>query len=228
MTEIRHKAVETIRESGLCCTLAIVVTRDVNEGEIGGIVRYGIENIDVVRAISFQSAARFSGRFEIDEDYKGYDMQELLGLIEAETGVPADTFHSEHLGHPGCNAMSPVFLVDGKLEPLFKYISSEDILAFLGEESREKILASFAGKKSFFFRHLLNTEAWKLIAKASPIFGTNPYNVLRTKNLLLFAKSFMEKDALDPDRIRQCCYAITGEKGVFSFCAYNNLFRFDH
>jgi len=58
-----------------------------------------------------------------------------------------------------------------------------------------------------------------LIAKASLIFGTNPYNVLRTKNLLLFAKSFMEKDALDPDRIRQCCYAITGVKGVFSFSA---------
>lgn len=228
MTAVRQKAIETIRESGLCCTLAVVVTRNVNEGEIGGIVRYGIENIDVVRAINFQSAARFTGRFEIDEHYKGYDMHELLNLIEAETGVPADTFRSEHLGHPGCNAMSPVFLVDGKLEPLFKYISIEDTLAFLGEEPRAKILASFAGKKAFFFRHLLNTEAWKLIAKASPIFGTNPYNVLRTKNLLLFAKSFMEKDALDPARIRQCCYAITGEKGVFSFCAYNNLFRFNH
>ncbi len=228
MTAVRHKAIETIRASGLCCTLAVVVTRNVNEGEIGGIVRYGIENIDVVRAINFQSAARFPGRFKIDEHYKGYGMQELLNLIEAETGVPADTFRSEHLGHPGCNAMSPVFLVDGKLEPLFKYISNEDTLAFLGEEPRSKVLASFAGKKTFFFRHLLNTEAWKLIAKASPIFGTNPYNVLRTKNLLLFAKSFMEKDALDPARIRQCCYAITGEKGVFSFCTYNNLFRFNH
>ena len=228
MTEVRHKAIETIRQSGLCCTLAVVVTRDVNEGEIGDIVRYGIDNIDVVRAINFQSAVRFSGRFELDENYRGYDMQELLSLIEAQTGVPAATFRSEHLGHPNCNAMSPVFIVDGKLGPLFKYISIEDTLAFLGEEPRAKILASFAGKKAFFFRHLLNTEAWKLIAKASPIFGTNPYNVLRTKNLLLFAKSFMEKDALDPDRIHQCCYAITGERGVFSFCVYNNLCRFDH
>ena len=227
MTEVRHKAVETIRESGLCCTLAVVVTRDVNEGEIGSIVRYGIDNIDVVRAINFQSAVRFTGRFAIDEQYKGYDMQELLNLIEAETGVPAGTFLSEHLGHAGCNAMSPVFLVDGKLEPLFKYINNEDILAFLGAKPRAKILASFAGKKTFFFQHLLNAEAWKLIAKASPIFGANPYNVLRTKNLLLFAKSFMEKDALDPDRIRQCRFAITGEKGVISFCAYNNLFRFN-
>ena len=153
-------------------------------------------------------------------------MPELLKLIEAQTGISADTFRSEHFGHPGCNAMSPVFLVNGKLEPLFKYISKDDSSAFLGEEPRKKILATFAGKKEFFFRHLFNPNAWKLMAKAAPIFGSNPYNILRTDHLLLFAKSFMETSSLDPQRIGQCCYAITTKKGVFSFCAYNNMHRF--
>ena len=226
MTEIRRKAVSAIREAGLCCTLAVVVTRGVNEDEIGDVIGYGIENIDVVRAINFQSAARFTGRFGIDEHYQGYGMQELLKLIEAESGIPASTFRSEHIGHSCCNAMSPVFIVNGKLEPLFKYLNKDDTLAFLGDDPRTKILDSFSGKKEFFFRHLFNPQAWSLIAKAAPIFGSNPYNVLRTKHLLLFAKSFMETEALDPQRIHQCCYAITGEKGVFSFCAYNNLHRF--
>ena len=74
-------------------------------------------------------------------------MQDLLKLIEAETGIAADTFRSEHIGHPDCNAMSPVFMVNGKLEPLFKYISKEDSLAFFGNEPRNKIMATFAGKK---------------------------------------------------------------------------------
>jgi hypothetical protein len=43
-------------------------------------------------------------------------MPELLKLIEKETGVPSDSFLSEHLGHPDCNAMSLVFLINGKLE----------------------------------------------------------------------------------------------------------------
>ncbi len=132
MSEIRHRAVSAIRDAGLCCTLAVVVTRGINEGDIGDVVRYGVENIDVVRAINFQSAARFTGRFGINDHYEGYGMQELLKLIEAETGISADTFRSEHIGHPGCNAMSPVFIVNGKLEPLFKYISKDDSLAFLG------------------------------------------------------------------------------------------------
>jgi uncharacterized radical SAM superfamily Fe-S cluster-containing enzyme len=162
----------------------------------------------------------------MDDDYQGYRMPELLNLIEMQAGIPASTFYSESIGDPGCNAMGLVFLVNGKMEPLFKYISKEDVFAFFGEEAREKILASFSGKKRFFLRYLLNPDAWKLIAKAAPIFGANPYDVLRTKNLLLFAKSFMERDSLDPQRINKCQYAITGEKGVFSFCAYNNLYRF--
>ncbi len=226
MSAVRRGAVAAIRATGLCCTLAVVVTRGVNENEIGPIVDFGIDNIDVVRAINFQSAARFSGRFSLNDHYRGYDLPELLALIEAETGIGADTFRAEHLGHPSCNAMSPIYIANGVREPLFKYIQKDDLLAFLGARRREIILDGFSGKRDFFFRHLCNANAWRLIAKAAPIFGRNPHNALQRKTILLFAKSFMEKQALDPQRMRQCCYAITGQGGVFSFCAYNNLHRF--
>lgn len=227
MSRIRSKAIETIRENELCCTLAVVVTRGVNDRELGDIINFAIENIDVVRAINFQSATRLTGRFDLEEEYEGYSLPRLLELIEEQSGVGADTFFSEHLGHPSCNAMSPLFIVGDKREPLFKHIKKEDALNFLGEDCREKILATFGGTKSFFNRHLLSKEAWRLIAQAAPIFGNNPYNVLKSKHLLIFAKAFMEKSGLDQDRLATCCYAITSEKGVYSFCAYNNLHRFD-
>ena len=66
----------------------------------------------------------------------------------------------------------------------------------------------------------------RLLAKAAPIFGANPLNVVRSKHVLIFAKSFMERDALDPERLAQCVYAIADGTGVYSFCAYNNLHRF--
>jgi len=31
---------------------------------------------------------------------------------------------------------------------------------------------------------------------------------------------------LDPERVNRCCYAITDTAGVYSFCAFNNLYRF--
>lgn len=103
------------------------------------------------------------------------------------------------------------------------------MLSFFGDDRREKLLALFGGKRRFFSSHLSNPGAWKLIAKAAPIFGYNPLNVLKTKHILLFAKSFMEREALDPERIARCCYGITDTAGVYSFCAFNNLYRFaDH
>jgi tetraether lipid synthase len=226
LTAVRHGAVAAIRKAGLCCTLAVAVTRGVNDHEIGDIVRFGIENLDVVRAINFQSATPFAGRFEIAGAYDAYSLEEILTLIEAQTGVPADTFLSGHIGHPQCNAMSLVFLVNGKLVPLFKYIRPADLHSFLGKNSRETILDAFAGKKAFFFRHLIHPKAWKLLSKAAPIFGSNPNNVLKSKHILLFAKGFMDKETLDESRVHECCYAITGKHGVISFCAYNNIYRF--
>lgn len=226
MGEVRERAVAATRRAGLCCTLAAAVTRGVNDDELGDVVRFGIDNIDTVRAINFQSATRFTGRFGLDASHGGYSLPALLALLEAQTGLPADTFRSEHMGHPLCNAMSLVFVVDGRLEPLFRYVSREDMLLFLGDDGRDKVLGLFRGKRDFFLNYLCNPRAWKLIARATPIFGSNPLNVLTSKHILLFAKSFMERDALDPERVAACCYGITDADGVYSFCAFNNLYRF--
>ncbi|MGH7887887.1 MAG: radical SAM protein, partial [Candidatus Binatia bacterium] len=156
MTEVRHKSVQATRDAGLCCTLAVAVTKGVNDDEVGDVVRFGVANIDTVRAINFQSATRFTGRFALDDQHGGYSLPGLLKLIESQTGLPAETFRSEPLSHPFCNAMSLVFVVDGKLEPLFKYIDRGDLVDFLGDDRREKVLGLFRGKRDFFSRYLCN------------------------------------------------------------------------
>jgi 7,8-dihydro-6-hydroxymethylpterin dimethyltransferase len=226
MTAVREGSIAAARSAGLCVTLAVAVTRGVNDDELGEVVRFAVRNIDTVRAVNFQSSTRFTGRFDLDAAHGGYPLPGILELIERQSGIPASTFRSEHMGHPLCNAMSLVFVVDGRLEPLFRYIGRDDLLAFLGDDSREKVLALFGGKRRFFSCYLSNPGAWRLIARAAPIFGWNPLNVLTTPHLLLFAKSFMERDALDGERIARCCYGITDADGVYSFCAFNNLHRF--
>ena len=225
VTDVRQKAIEAIGDAAMCCTLAVAVVRGVNDREIGDIVRFGIDHIDVVRAINFQAAAAFEGRFNVAGSGNGLSTTEILQLIEAQSGVPADSFVSEAFGHPQCNAFSPVFVVKGRLMPLFNYIGSEELRFFLGNQPRQSLLDTFEGKKTFFFRHLIDPKAWSMLAKAAPIFGHNPYKVLSSRHILLFAKGFMNKDALDEERIDKCCYAITGKGGVYSFCAYNNIYR---
>ena len=228
MIEVREKSVTAIRKAQLCCTLAIPVARGINDREIGDIIGYGIENIDTVRAINFQSAARFAGRYELGSGTSGYSLAELITLIERESGLPPGGFLTNVLGHSHCNAISLVYVIGDHLEPLFNHISRDKLMAFLGNDKRSKILDLFMGKEQFCRKYLVNPKIWHVLIEAAAIFGSSPNlkSILQARHLLLFAKSFMEKQTLDVTRVDQCCYGIATEEGVYSFCSYNNLHRF--
>lgn len=227
MRDIRSRSIAATRAAGICCTLAVAVTRGVNDHELGDILRFAINNIDTVRAVNFQSATRFTGRYDIKEPSRGYSLQELLERLEEQTQLPAASFISGLLGHQQCNAMSLVYIVDNRLEPLFKYVPEEILTTLMGPDQRTTILDLFQGKVKFLAKHLANPSIWKALYRAAPIFGKfpTPGSIAKTDHLLVFAKSFMESDSMDDERIKHCCYALAENSGVFSFCAYNNLYR---
>ncbi len=228
MSEIRHRSIAAIRQANICCTLAVAVVRGVNDHELGDIVNFAISHIDTVRAINFQSAARFTGRFEIQDHRNGYDLNELTHIIEKQCNIEPGGFRSDILGHAKCNAMSLIYLIDDRLEPLFNHISEKTLRQFLGNNSHEIIADLFSGKERFAKKHVLNPNAWKALLEASAIFGKSRKlsAILKARHILLFAKSFMEKNDLDESRIAKCNYAIATTNGVYPFCAYNNLHRF--
>lgn len=227
MRHVHEASVTAARKHGLCCTLAVAVTPGVNDFELNDILRFGVDNIDTVRAINYQAAVPFTGRYTIGFPAPAYDLTTLVTLIEQQCGLPADGFLSDLTGHPGCNAMSLLYLIDGELKPLFSHLSRENLNAFLGENKRETILDLFMGRERFITKHLVDPRAWKLLLEAKSIFGSRPSlsSLLKPKHMLIFAKSFMPKEKFDTNRIDQCCYGITAAEGVFSFCAYNNLYR---
>jgi len=227
MREVRNLGIEAIRKVQLCCTLAVAVVRGVNDCELGEIVRFGVKNIDTVRAINFQSATRFQGRFSLPDSNPGYSVSELVTLLEAQSNLPEGGFLTDVLGHPECNALSLVYSVGERLEPLFRHISKHNRERFLGQDSRQVILDLFMGKDKFCRKYLLEPSSWKVLFEAVKVFGVNPSmaSVLRAKHILLFVKSFMECSSLDSGRLAKCCYGIAGKDGIYSFCAYNNLYR---
>ena len=226
LRHIRIQAIEAARQAGLCCTLACSITPGINDHEMGAMIDFAWAHIDTVRAVSFQAATPFPGRFNLKTPGQGLTLNELLNLIEIQSGLPASTFYSEPLGHPACNALSYVFAVDGERRPLFAYLTREDIAQLLAGRRHDAILGLFSGKQYFFDHFLTNPQSWKIIAKSAPLFGRNPLNMLRAKHLLIFAKSFIQPGDEADDRLRQCCYGIATDTGVYSFCDYNHHHRF--
>ncbi len=226
LRHIRIQAIEAARQAGLCCTLACSISPGINDHEIGAIIDFAWTHIDTVRAINFQAATPFPGRFNLARPVRGLKLNELLHLIESQSGLPASTFYGEPLGHPACNAISYVFDVNGARKPLFAYLTRKDIAKLLAGRRRDVILGLFSGKQYFFDHFLTNPRSWKIIAKCAPLFGSNPLNMLRAKHLLIFAKSFIQPGDEAADRLRQCCYGIAADTGVHSFCDYNHHHRF--
>ena len=228
MSRVRCRSVEAIRQAKICCTLAVAVTPGVNDGELGDIVSFGIANIDTVRAINFQSATPFAGRYEVSSQERSYRLDELVAMIETQCEMDQGGFVSDLFGHPQCNTMSLVYVVDGRLKPLFSYISPQTRRNFLGKDPRQILLDLFRGKEYFCRKYLISPRTWKFLAEAVDIFGTEHrlQSLLKARHILLFAKSFMDRSALDPSRLDKCCYGIATDKGIYSFCAYNNLHRF--
>ncbi len=228
MSTVRLRSIDKIRRARICCTLAVAVTPGVNDQELGDTVRFGIDNIDTVRAINFQSATRFAGRYDLRSGERGYTLPQLIELIESQCGFEQGGFVADLFGHSRCNAMSLVYVVDGRLKPLFSYISEQTRRNFLGREPRQILLDLFQGKEYFCRKYLVSPRTWKFIAEAADIFGTKHrfQSLIKARHILLFAKSFMDRPSLDAERIDHCCYGIATENGVYSFCAYNNLHRF--
>jgi uncharacterized radical SAM superfamily Fe-S cluster-containing enzyme len=227
MRSVRTAAVEAVRRSGACCTLAAAVTPGVNDSELGDVVQFGIDNIDTVRAINFQAAARFTGRYDLADQREPYRLDELVPMIETQAGIPAGGFLRDIGGHHDCNAMSLVYIIDGRLKPLLHHLSRESLDNFFGTDRREKLLDLFMGRERFARKYMTDPRAWKLLLEGTAIFGSPPSlgSIMKAKHLLIFAKGFMEKSKLDPKRIENCCYGIAAADGVYSFCAYNNLYR---
>jgi len=72
LVEEKHAAIEACRDADLPVVLVPTVVPDVNDDEMGDIVRFAVANRDVVRSVNFQPVAHFGryaendGRFAID------------------------------------------------------------------------------------------------------------------------------------------------------------------
>ncbi len=88
--DTKRKVVENARKVGLRIVLVPVLVKGVNDHQVGDIVRFAVENVDVIVGISFQPVC-FTGRInEKNRMEKRYTMTHLAMDVEKQTGfVPA-------------------------------------------------------------------------------------------------------------------------------------------
>jgi len=88
--DVKRRALDHLKAAGIDATLVITVVNGVNNDQVGDIVRFGIENIDKINALSFQPVS-FTGRDEdIDEETRKrqrYTLSHLARDVKEQAGV---------------------------------------------------------------------------------------------------------------------------------------------
>ena len=161
--EKNKKAIENLRKVNLKCVLVPVLINDKNLHQTGKIIKFALDNMDIVRGVNFQPIS-FCGRVTKLKDEKReqqrVDYVMMMEAIEKEFDgeISRQDFYPvpfvfpiskliemlkgdtqvEFTAHPGCGGATYIFYENGKLMPVTRFIDVEGLLAFVDKESQIK------------------------------------------------------------------------------------------
>ena len=256
--DYNKKAIKNLREANLKVVLVPVLIGDKNLHETGKIIRFAIDNMDIVRGVNFQPVS-FCGRITkindekrekqrvdyvkmmeaIEKEFEGqisrddfypvpfvFPISKLIELLKEETQV-------EFTAHPGCGGATYIFVDEGKIIPITRFIDVEGFLEFIDKESKIRgplkklrIASAFLSNVDKFVDYEKAPAGFNLkkILKDAAIGGS--YDSLRGfhyKSLFIGSMWFQDSFNLNVDRLQRCVIHYATEEGIVPFCTYNGL-----
>ncbi len=186
--DIKVKAIENVRKltkKRPSIVLVPTVVKGLNDHQIGDIIRFALENRDVVRGVNFQPVA-FTGRIDQEERVKGrYTIPDLIRDIQEQTGLtkdedwypvpsvaPISNYASALLGsdkvtftnHPHCGIATYWFINnDGDVVPLTQFVDVDAMIKDIFELSKKTADSVFPKlslikARKIFKKHLIEEK----------------------------------------------------------------------
>ncbi len=151
------KILENCRRAELGIVLVPTIIKTVNDHQLGDIIRYGVDNIDIVRGVNFQPVSlvgsmpkrerekyritipdaikkieeQTDGEISRDDFYPVPSVTPISHFVEALTGTP----QYELTTHFACGMATYVFKENGKLLPITRFVDVEGLFEYLNEKA---------------------------------------------------------------------------------------------
>ena len=145
------------RSAGLGLVLVPVVIKGVNDHEVGDMIRFGFNNIDVIRGVNFQPVSMVGRVPRRDLAKLRITIPDVIKRVEEQTdgavtkddwfpvpaSMPFSSFVEAWVGRPqyeltthfACGAATYLFKKDDRMIPLTRFIDIPGFLEFLNSES---------------------------------------------------------------------------------------------
>jgi len=248
----KMKAVENCRKAGIeSIVLVVTLIKGVNDHQLGDIIRFAVENFDIIRCVNVQPVS-LCGRLPEHERAKmRITIPDFMKLVEEQTdgkikvsdfypvptvvpiskavGALKDKRYVEFTAHPHCGMATYVFIEDGEMIPITRYGNVEK---FIKTMKKVYEVASKGHKKQAKLRLIgaLRHIKFGLLRKyLLPILRTGSYESLgelHRKMLLISSMHFMDPYNFDLERVQRCCihYGVPDGR-IIPFCTMNSVHR---
>ncbi len=193
-----------------------------NVRQIGSIIRFAIDNVNVIRGVHFQPVSYFGRYPKTPAEEDRLTLPEVIKNIETQTD---GLIKSESFRPPGCeNALCSfhgnfVVLPEGRV----KALTSHKFRNCLCESERAE---EGAAKARDFVSGRWRYPTQDHSSKEQNPFSFGEWDILlertRTHGLCISGMAFQDAWNLDLERLKDCCiHVVTTDGKLVPFCAYN-------
>ena len=243
LVDLKLRCLDLLERHDVDTTIIPVMTRGVNDHEIGRILRHAIGRRNVrhveVHTITYtgQGGASFdrSGRISLHE---------VVGRIVAQTGglLREDDFVASPCAHPLCYQIAYLLLdpEGGEPVPFTRFVDKETLRACLSEhlyleptprleaamrDAIDRLWAEEDPESERTLRILKGLIA-RMFPADRPISREEALRISERASKAVYVHSHMDEETLDTERLAQCCDMNCYADGAqIPVCASNILYR---
>jgi 7,8-dihydro-6-hydroxymethylpterin dimethyltransferase len=240
LREVKQKALDNCAAAGLTVTLVAAIEKDLNEHEIGPVIRHGLAR-PAVRSVAFQPVTH-SGRHVAFDPLTRLTNSDVLHAIAEQLPqwFTTDDFFPVPCCAPTCRSIT-YLLVQGHpddpdfgLVPIPRLLQVEDYLDYVTNrvvpdyairEALEKLWSASA-----FIGTETNDARLSKVAEAldcADACGVNLPEALATitdNAFMIVVQDFLDPYTLNVRQLMKCCVEeITPAGRLIPFCAYNSV-----
>ncbi len=228
LREVRERAMAHLNEFNISTTLVVTLKKGLNDGEIGKIIEYALQQ-KCVRGVTFQLVQAAGRLEEFDPKRDRYTLTEVRRAILQQSPYfkPEDIIPVPC--HPDCLAMAYALKLNGKVMPLTGLINPEAFVEMMpnsvlyeqNEELKRKIFELFSTSHS---PQSSATSLKQLLCclPAVPVpSGITYENVFR-----VMIVQFLDPYNFDVRSVKRSCIHIAHPDGrIIPFDTYNMFYR---
>ena len=237
--EEKQKAIMNCRKAGLPVALVPTVVAGINDGNIGEIISFLLENIDVVKGIHFQPVSYFGRRPEQENRITMFDVMDEI--CNQDPRFRKRDFSPITSGHPLC-CFYGSFLKEG--EQITSLISDKVRQAGISccdtscvpdpleviRRDRDFVLNKWDPDRDEHCCCQTASEATPTQAVTPEETATMDFDSFlahyKKNTFTLSGMAFQDIKNMDAERLKRCrVQVLTPENRLIPFCAYNGLYR---